>query len=158
MLRLRNIKNFRNGRTMTHTNPWIEYIDCVSVTFEWQKKDKRMGTVTQMASRDATLCGGRQWAAIVRRIRGYPGANDSTPVSTVWRNGKMEEIRSQEMITALRSAVLSIGKDKLRILENQIVMRSIILGAAMSMYLGECPVYTIMMIGRWSSDAFLIYI
>ncbi len=28
----------------------------------------------------------------------------------------------------------------------------------MSMYLGECPVYTIMMIGRWSSDAFLLYI
>ena len=26
------------------------------------------------------------------------------------------------------------------------------------MYLGECPVYTIMMIGRWSSDAFLKYI
>ena len=26
------------------------------------------------------------------------------------------------------------------------------------MYLGECPVYTIMMIGRWSSDAFLRYI
>ena len=31
-------------------------------------------------------------------------------------------------------------------------------GAAMAMYLGECPVYTIMMIGRWSSDAFLRYI
>ena len=28
----------------------------------------------------------------------------------------------------------------------------------MGMYLGECPVYTIMMIGRWSSDAFLRYI
>ena len=28
----------------------------------------------------------------------------------------------------------------------------------MAMYLGECPVYTIMLIGRWSSDAFLRYI
>ncbi len=26
------------------------------------------------------------------------------------------------------------------------------------MYLGECPVYTIMLIGRWSSNAFLRYI
>eukprot|EP00957_Ditylum_brightwellii_P197053 15012109-Ditylum_brightwellii.AAC.1 len=25
------------------------------------------------------------------------------------------------------------------------------------MYLGECPVYVIMMIGQWSSDAFLRY-
>jgi hypothetical protein len=31
-------------------------------------------------------------------------------------------------------------------------------GAAMAMYLGECPVYTIMLIGRWSSVAFLWYI
>ena len=28
----------------------------------------------------------------------------------------------------------------------------------MAMYLGKFPVYTIMMIGRWSSDAFLRYI
>ena len=28
----------------------------------------------------------------------------------------------------------------------------------MAMYLGECPVYTIILIGRWSSDAFLRYI
>ena len=28
----------------------------------------------------------------------------------------------------------------------------------MAMYLGECPVYTIMLIGRWSSDTFLQYI
>ena len=28
----------------------------------------------------------------------------------------------------------------------------------MAMYLGDCPVYSIMMIGRWSSDAFLRYI
>eukprot|EP00957_Ditylum_brightwellii_P098007 7464628-Ditylum_brightwellii.AAC.1 len=28
----------------------------------------------------------------------------------------------------------------------------------MAMYLGECPVYSTMMIGRWSSDAFLRHI
>ena len=28
----------------------------------------------------------------------------------------------------------------------------------MAMYLGECPVYTIMLISHWSSDAFLRYI
>ncbi len=28
----------------------------------------------------------------------------------------------------------------------------------MAMYLGKCPVYTVMLIGRWSSDAFLRYI
>ena len=28
----------------------------------------------------------------------------------------------------------------------------------MAMYMWECPVYTIVMIGKWSSDAFLRYI
>jgi hypothetical protein len=28
----------------------------------------------------------------------------------------------------------------------------------MAMYLGKCPVYTVMLIGCWSSDAFLQYI
>jgi hypothetical protein len=31
-------------------------------------------------------------------------------------------------------------------------------GAAMAMYLAGVPVFTIMLIGRWSSDAFLRYI
>lgn len=31
-------------------------------------------------------------------------------------------------------------------------------GAAMAMYLAGVPVYTIMLLGRWSSDAFLRYI
>jgi len=98
------------------------------------------------------------WAAVVRRIRGYPGANEDTPVSAVWRHGKLDNITSQEMKIALRAAVTSIGEEILGIKAEEIGTHSIRSGAAMSMYLGECPVYTIMMIGRWSSDAFLLYI
>ena len=28
----------------------------------------------------------------------------------------------------------------------------------MAMYLGKCPIYTVMLIGRWTNDAFLRYI
>jgi hypothetical protein len=38
------------------------------------------------------------------------------------------------------------------------VTHSLQSGAAMKMYLGEIPVYIIMLISRWSSDAFLCYI
>ena len=38
------------------------------------------------------------------------------------------------------------------------IPHSIRSGAAIAMYLDEVPVYTIMLIGRWSSDAFLRYI
>jgi hypothetical protein len=37
-------------------------------------------------------------------------------------------------------------------------MHSIHSGAAMAMPLADVPVYTIMLVGRWSSDAFLQYI
>ena len=62
------------------------------------------------------------------------------------------------MTQALRSAVTSIGEEVVGINASDVGTHSIRSGAAMAMYSGECPVYTIMMIGRWSSDAFLRYI
>ena len=117
-----------------------------------------MDTVTKMASRDTTLCPVRQEAALVRRISSYPGASDDTPVSAVWRNDMVEHITSTEMIEAIRAAVIGIGEDQLGIKADDVGTHSIRSSAEMAMYLVECPVYTIMMIGRWSSDAFLRYI
>ncbi|KAL9183869.1 hypothetical protein ACHAXT_004725 [Thalassiosira profunda] len=128
------------------------------VTFEWQKKDEKEDTVTHMASGDILLCPVKQWAAVVRRILGYPGATADTPVSAVWRYGRIEHITSKEVVDALRAAVVSVGEESLGIKKEDIGTHSIRSGAAMAMYLGQCPVYTIMMIGRWSSDAFLRYI
>jgi hypothetical protein len=99
-----------------------------------------------------------EWSAIVKRIRNYPGADDETKVSAIWRFGRLEHITSKEMISALEDAVAAIGHDKLGIRPGEIGTHSIRSGAAMAMFLGECPVYVIMMIGRWSSDAFLRYI
>ncbi len=62
------------------------------------------------------------------------------------------------MIETLESGVAAVGHEKVGIQKGEIGTHSIRSGAAMAMYLGECPVYTIMMIGRWSSDAFLRYI
>jgi hypothetical protein len=47
---------------------------------------------------------------------------------------------------------------RLGIEKHELGTHSIRSGAAMAMYLRECPVYTIMLIGRWSSSAFLWYI
>ena len=149
---------FRKGKEMKHNDPNLHLADSVSLTFEWQKNDERMDTVTHMASGDAFLCPVRQWAAIVKRIWGYPGANDDTPVSAVWRYGRIEHISSKEMVAALQAAVVAVGEDVLGIKKEEVGTHSLRSGAAMAMYLGECPVYTIMMIGRWSSDAFLRYI
>ena len=158
VLRLRNIRFFLGGRELDLGDQNLEYANCVSLTFEWQKKDERMDTVTQMASGDALLCPVRQWAAIAKRIRSYTGATNDTPVSAVWKNGRIEHVTSKMMVDALEAGVAAVGYDKLGIRKGEIGTHSIRSGAAMAMYLGECPVYTIMMIGRWSSDAFLRYI
>ena len=77
---------------------------------------------------------------------------------TVWRNGGLEHISATEMTMSLRAAVVEIGEGKLGIWKDRIGTHSIRSGTAMCMYLGECPVYTIMMIGCWSSNTFLQYI
>jgi hypothetical protein len=158
VLRLRDICFRKNGIEMRHSDSALEFGDSVSITFERQKKDERMDTVTHLASGDPILCPVRMWAGVVRRIWSYPGAEWDTPVSAIWRNGRMEHFTSEELVDALNAAASSIGWEQLGLKPGDLGTHSMRSGAAMAMYLGEVPVYTIMMIGRWSSDAFLRYI
>jgi hypothetical protein len=59
---------------------------------------------------------------------------------------------------ALCTTCASIGSAKLGFEPSEIGTHLLWSGAAMEMYLAGIPVYTIMLIGRWSSDAFLRYI
>jgi hypothetical protein len=79
-------------------------------------------------------------------------------VCTVWKNGRMEHITSKTILQHLRAACATIGSACLGFEPHEIGTHSLRSGAAMEMYLGEIPVYTIMLIGRWSSNAFLHYI
>jgi len=58
----------------------------------------------------------------------------------------------------LRRAADSLGPHNLGYTSDQIGLHSARSGAAMAMYLAGVPVFTIMLLGRWSSDAFLHYI
>ena len=93
----------------------------------------------------------------MKRIGGYPGAKDNTPASAVWRDGRLQHVTSEEMITALRAAAKAIREDKLGFKISEIGTHSLRSGAAMAMTLDQVPVYVIMMIVRWSIDAFLKY-
>jgi hypothetical protein len=73
-------------------------------------------------------------------------------------NSFVEHITTRQVINALCNAVGAIGKACLGISKDKIGTHSIRLGAAMAMYLGDCLVYTIMLIGRWSSDTLWWYI
>jgi len=107
-----------------------------------------MDTITQMASGDETLCPVRAAAAIVKRIRKYQGTSDNTPVSTFFNHGIIDQVTSDHMINALRDAVGAIGEARLGFNKKNVGTHSIRSGAAMAMYLGECPVFMIMLIIR----------
>ena len=144
-----------DGSSTRRLHPQIS--ECICITFGMQKREEKDDTATQMASGDITLCPVRAATAIVRRIRSYPGANNDTPISAIWKYDRIEHITSKQISNALRDAVSAIGEDVLHIAKHEIGTHSIRSGAAMAMFLGGC-VFLIMMIGRWSSDAFLRYI
>lgn len=158
ILKLRNIRFFKDGKQVHAPSADLRLADSVSLTFEMQKNQEKFDTVTHGATDHEFLCPVKQWAAVVNRIWSYPGATVNTPVSAVWRYDKIEHLTSKILIDSLRDAVIAVGEDSLGFKADEVGTHSIRSGAAMQMYLGECPVYTIMLIGRWSSDAFLRYI
>ena len=58
----------------------------------------------------------------------------------------------------IKTAVKEMGSDLLGFKSDKFNTHSNRSATAMSMYLSYVPVYTIMLLGRWSSDAFLRYI
>ena len=111
-----------------------------------------------MASRDVFLRHVLQWTAAVPQIKGYPGVTDNTPVSAVWRYSCIEHITQKKWYLLLQAAVVSIGEDIIGIKKADVGTHSIRSDVATVIYLRECPVYTILTIRQWSSNAFLGYI
>jgi hypothetical protein len=158
IIRRRNIRFFKGNEQLEHDHPDLEFANCVAITFKQQKKDEKMDTVILMASEDILLCPLRVAAAIVQRIKNYPGCSINSPISIILNGGIIEHVTSQHMIDALMDAASAIGEVKLGIKKEDIGTHSMRSGAAMAMYLGECPVFMIMLIGCWYSDTFLCYI
>lgn len=158
ILLIRNIRFVRNGRNVSHDDPALEMSDCIVITFEMQKKEEKNDTVHHKSSGDTIMCPVKAAAELVRRIRGYPGTDGDTPVSALLVGSKITHVTSKLMVGYLRDAVKAIGKDILNINAEDIGTHSIRSGAAMAMFMGGLPVYMIMLMGRWSSDAFLRYI
>jgi hypothetical protein len=155
IVRLCNINFFTGTEQLSHDHPKLEFADCIAITFKCQKKDEKMDTITLLASEDAILCPVRAAAAIVKRIKKYLGTTSNSPISTYSNNGVIDQVTSNHMINSLRDAVRGIGEIRLGIKKDDIGTHSIRSGVAMAMYLGECLVFMIMLIGRWSSNTFL---
>eukprot|EP00957_Ditylum_brightwellii_P140644 10714155-Ditylum_brightwellii.AAC.1 len=79
----------------------------------------------------------------------------SWSINTIARNGIVDRIRAVEICSLIRFSVIAIGEDKLGLKASEVGTHLNRSGTAMTMYLAGVPVYTILLIGQWSSDAFL---
>ena len=163
VLRVRNVRFFLGRQLLDHSDKRIFIADYVNITFEWQKNEDRDNSVSMHGCRryktrefDPVFI----WATIISKVRAYPGKDDvnDRKVNSVMDNGKIKEISSFHLRTKLRAAVVSVGEDVLGFKASDIGCHSLRSGAAMAMKLAGVSEFTIMIIGRWQSMAFLDYI
>jgi hypothetical protein len=143
---------------MALTDPALASTTAISITFEFQKADVRSEIAHQHATGLELLCPVIMWSPIVRRILAYPGCDEENLVSVVVINDARKLVTASFLAAELKAAATRIGEEVLGFPPDDIGTHSIRSGAAMAIYLAGASVFTIMLIGRWSSDAFLGYI
>lgn len=166
LLRLRNIRFFSRDKkgfmtTIDHSSPLssLSEAECISITFEDQKNGEKNACITQhKASRQKDLCPVRAWAALVHRIMSYPKTTMDTTVNTFYTKGSLKLISSNQTRSFIKSHVRSLGQDRLGLKANQVGTHSLRSSCAMLLYLTNVRTSTIMLLGRWKSDAFLLYL
>jgi hypothetical protein len=159
ILRLRNIVFRKQGiivrSSFVHV---LRTADCVSITFEDQKNGEKMETVTQHKS-GHNICPVFIWADIFARVINYRGTSLNSPVYTFQENGRLYSLTSKIMRQHLRETTTTIGCDSLGINNvTDVGTHSIRASFAMMLHLNKIADSTIMQMGRWKSDAFLVYI
>ena len=150
------IRFFKNNVEIKNKKDTVtQFADTVSITFIFQKNKKKNVTITQPKS-GKHLCPVKIWSSITHRILSYKGTTEKTSVNAVMIGKKLHYITRDEMLNHLRHTVDNMtglgftGKD--------VGTHSIRSSLAMALYLKRRPISTIMLLGRWSSDAFLLYI
>ncbi len=161
----RNIRFFSKNKLIPNNSPKIFSATSISITFEWQKRDVRDDIITHQRANDTIgdkiMCPVRAAAELVSAIYKSGIPHHKIPdlkINTIKTKGKLFTIPSSMVLTRIRTAVQKLGVDKLGFSELDVGTHSNRSGGAMGMYLGGTPVYTIMLLGRWSSDAFMRYI
>ena len=160
ILCLRNFTFFYQNIMLPHDDPRLPLANFMLLEFEMQKNDEKHEKVGMYRSH-SELCQNSAGLRLVRRIMSLPG--DDNPLDRPMnlyldKTGTRRFISSNMIRTKLRSAVTAIGVKRLGLTANDIGCHSIRSGGAMAMKLAKVSSYTIMIIGRWKSTAFLDYI
>ena len=161
VIRLRGVL-FRDSdnHQIDHASPHLSTAERVTLTFEDQKNGLKMDRRTHQRTGDPALCPVRSLASLVARIyRRVPSASPDTTINTMFLHERETKATCASLRTFIRSTcTLGGGKPTFGYSSTEIGTKSIRSGAAMSLFLMNHPVHKIMIPGRWSSDAFLVYI
>ena len=157
------VKNFRfylNDEELDLHSANLASAEIVSITFEDQKNGEKFDTVNLQNSNDKVLNPVVAWAKTITRIMKSPGSTTNTTINSYLIGKKFYAVTVKNAINALREAVSKKGETHLGFRACEIGTHSIRSGGAMAMYLArpQIQTYTIQLIGRWKSDAFLQYI
>lgn len=162
-LRLKDI-TFRDSqrRVLQQTHPKLcSLVKFVSVTWRDQKNGLRMDTRTQRRTHDTILCPTRLAHAVQRVLNFVANAGPETLLCSYQPENSHQPCHLSDDFTLklLRNTCKTFGgKTTFGFSPDEIGNRSIRSGAAMALFLKDHSVHKIMILGRWSSDAFLVYI
>ena len=162
IIRLRGIV-FRdaNNNVLDHSSDLSEQaVERVTLTFENQKNGQKMAKRTHQRTEDPVLCPVRRLVSLVTRIyRTVPGANENSKVNVVHLTSRVSHVTNELLKKHIRTTCTLLGGVKTFGFDAaDIGTKSLRSGAAMSLFLMNHSVDKIMMLGRWSSAAFLVYI
>ena len=153
---------------LPHSSRCTHLEDKFSPTFRTQNNGFKNARVTQWRTWKH-LFPVQLWADIVTILDLYPGSLDNTPVNTVWMEKHKTTITSQittkslrsvtitSQITtkSLRSVTISFREERLGLSHKELGTHSIRSCFSIDIFLARLYPKTIMIIGRWSINAFL---
>jgi hypothetical protein len=167
LLCVRNLRFFMaNNQDITDKIPYLHLAETVTITLEFQKRDVRNDIISHQRSNDkhgaGDMCPVRAAAFLIQRLSSYANSLfknfKDTPINLVWSGDDYYTIPSSLILQRIRSVVDHLGFEKLGFTSADVGTHSNLSGGAMGMFLAGTPVYTLMLMGRWSSDAFMHYI
>ncbi len=157
-LRLCNFLFTRRHKVLPRTSPLLAKADTVSVTFAYQKRETQNDVVTQCRLGDSFACPVWAVAAIVHRMICDGLGKDHFIFTFRRQDGSLGDLQLSTALQFLRAFIDSVDYKAFGLTPSHIGLHLNRSSAAMAMYLNGVPVCTIMLIGRWSSKAFLRYI
>ena len=163
MITVLDIQFFKNNREINHEKGTqtrvLMVANVVMVTFWLQKNDEKYTKIPMHRTSCPTLCLVKAWTRIIFHLCQQKFSHDRTLVFAYWQNDQsMKPFAVEETVKYLQQLVQKFGSGRIGILPEDIGTHPIQSSFAMALILGGTPVFEVMLVGWWASDAFIRYI